>query len=411
MKKPMTSYPKEKIRVVLLEDIHPAASAAFRKAGYQQIERLKRSANGEELLGIVREAHILGIRSKTQLEASVLAEAGKLMAVGCFCIGTNQVDLSAATERGIPVFNSPYSNTRSVAELVIAESIMLMRRIPERSEAAHAGQWLKDARRSYEVRGKVMGIVGYGHIGSQVSVLAEALGFKVIFYDIAPVLPLGNARAVRSLPELLRAADVVTLHVPGGRGTEGMISARAIRQMKKGAVLLNLARGGVVDTQALKTALESGHLGGASVDVHPVEPKANSDRFASPLQGLPNVLLTPHIGGSTQEAQQQIALDVSGKLLSYLETGNTTNSHSVPALSLPVQENSHRILHIHWNRPGVLSAINAALSTAGINITGQYLATNERIGYVVLDVDSNSSRKALEHLREVPHTLRSRVLY
>jgi D-3-phosphoglycerate dehydrogenase len=406
-----TSYPKDKIKVVLLEDIHPAAVSAFRKAGYTDITKLKRSAAGAELDAIVRDAHILGIRSKTQLTQAVLDQAGKLLAVGCFCIGTNQVDLDRATEKGIPVFNSPYSNTRSVAELVLAEAIMLLRRIPARSEAAHAGRWLKDARGSYESRGKVMGIVGYGHIGSQVSVLAESLGFQVVFHDIAPVLPLGNARPLRSLAELLKVSDVVTLHVPGGSGTDNLINARNLKTMKKGAILLNLARGTVVDTAALKAAIESGQIGGASVDVHPVEPKANDDRFDSPLQGLPNVILTPHIGGSTQEAQQQIGLDVAGKLLSFLESGTTINSHSVPELSLPSHENSHRILHIHWNKPGVLSAINAKLSEHNINIVGQYLSTNAKIGYVVLDVDQRSSRKAFDQLREVAHTIRSRVLY
>ncbi len=406
-----TSYPKEKIKVVLLEDIHSVAAAAFRKAGYTDIVRMKRAANGAELDAIVRDAHILGIRSKTHLSAEVLEKAGKLLTVGCFCIGTNQVDLVQATEKGIPVFNSPYSNTRSVAELVIAESIMLLRRIPERSNAAHEGRWLKDAKGSYESRGKVMGIVGYGHIGSQVSVLAESLGFNVIFYDVSPVMPLGNARPVRNLQELLRKADVVTLHVPGGSGTDNLMSAKNIMLMKKGAILLNLARGKVIDVAALKSSLKSGHLGGASVDVHPVEPKSNADRFESPLQGLPNVLITPHIGGSTQEAQQQIGLDVSGKMLSFLETGTTINSHSVPELSLPVHENSHRILHIHWNKPGVLSAINACLSQANINIVAQHLSTNARIGYVVLDVDKKSSGKAFGYLKKVPNTIRSRVLY
>jgi D-3-phosphoglycerate dehydrogenase len=406
-----TSYPKERIRVVLLEDIHPGAARAFRKAGYTNIVRLKRTATGEELARILREAHILGIRSKTQLTDRVLDAADKLLAVGAFCIGTNQVNLELATERGIPVFNSPYSNTRSVAELVVAQAIMLLRRIPERSTAAHGGRWMKDAVRSFEARGKVLGIVGYGHIGSQVSVLAEALGFQVIFHDIEPKLPLGNARAVRSLPELLDQADVVTLHVPGGAGTDNLMGPKALARMKKGAILLNLARGTVVDTEALAEGLKAGRIGGASVDVHPVEPKANQDAFENALQGLPNVILTPHIGGSTQEAQEAIGLDVAGKLLAFLETGATVNSHSVPALSLPVHRGSHRILHIHANRPGVLGAINGALSAAGANITAQYLATNERIGYVVLDVDARGSRKLMKELREIPDTIRTRMLY
>lgn len=406
-----TSFPRERVKVVLLEDIHAGAARAFRKAGYKDIVRLTRTATGQELSRIVREAHILGIRSKTKLSKEVLEQADKLLAVGCFCIGTNQVHLPTATAKGIPVFNAPYSNTRSVAELVVAQAIMLLRRIPERSTAAHAGRWMKDAKRSFEARGKTLGIIGYGHIGSQVSVLAESLGFKVMYHDVAPVLPLGNAMPARNLKALLEASDVVTLHVPGGSGTDNLMGPKAIASMKKGAILLNLARGTVVDTEALKAALASGKLGGASVDVHPVEPKANQDAFENALQGLPNVILTPHIGGSTQEAQAAIGQDVSNKLLSFIESGRTINSHSVPPLNLPKHDGSHRILHIHSNRPGVLSAINGALGKANANITGQFLATNEAIGYVVLDVDAKRSRSLIKALQEVDGTIRTRMLY
>lgn len=407
----LTSFPKEKIRIVLLEDVNRSAATAFRKAGYSRIERRNGAASGPDLRALVRDAHVLGIRSKTRLTADHLAPSNRLLAVGCFCIGTNQVDLRAARLAGVPVFNSPYSNTRSVAELVLAEAVLLMRRVPERNAAAHGGRWLKDAKGSFEVRGKTLGIVGYGHIGSQVSVLAEGLGFNVCYYDIEPKLPLGNARPVRNLHELLRASDAVTLHVPGGEGTANMIDARVLRAMKKGAVLLNLSRGSVVDIPALREVLQSGHLRGAAVDVFPVEPKILRDEFESPLRGLPNVILTPHIGGSTQEAQQMIGTDVAGRLIDFLDRGATTGSHSVPSLRLPRQEDTHRILHIHRNRPGVLGAINASLSAAHVNILGQYLKTDPDIGYVVLDVDAKGSRKALGRLKEVEHTIRTRLLY
>jgi D-3-phosphoglycerate dehydrogenase len=407
----MTSFPRERIKVLLFEDIHNGAVQAFRNAGYTQVTKLTRSASGDELHKLIKDAHVIGIRSKTQIREEQFAAAKKLLAVGCFCIGTNQVDLNAATIEGVPVFNSPYSNTRSVAELVLAESIMLMRRIPERNAAAHQGRWLKDAKGSNEVRGKTLGIIGYGHIGSQVSVLAESLGLNVLYYDVDPKLPLGNAVTAGKLNDLLKQSDIVTLHVPGGSGTELLMGEKEFAQMKRGAVFLNLARGTVVDIPALVKSLKSGRIRGAAVDVFPVEPKSKQDEFYSELRGLHNVILTPHIGGSTREAQASIGLDVSQKLIQFLETGTSTGSHSIPALRLPRQEKTHRILHIHENKAGVLGEINARLSDTGINILGQYLKTNAQIGYVVLDVDSKTSKRALSKLKEVPHTIRTRILY
>jgi D-3-phosphoglycerate dehydrogenase len=334
-----------------------------------------------------------------------------LLAIGAFCIGTNQIDMNAAIENGIAVFNSPFSNTRSVAEIVIAQCINLMRRIFEKSSAAHKGSWLKDSLDSYEVRGKVLGIVGYGHIGSQISVLAENLGMKVIFFDIEPKLSLGNAIPVRTLDELLKQSDIVTLHVPGLPSTKNLIDTKRIKQMKKGSVLINYSRGDVIDLEAAKSALLDKHLYGLAVDVFPVEPQNNQETFSTVLQGLNNVILTPHIGGSTQEAQENIGLDVAGKLISFLETGSSTGSLSVPALSLPVQTDTHRLLHIHKNVPGVLSEINGLLSRMNVNILGQYLKTNPQIGYVVLDIDKNTSDSVLDELRKVKNTIRVRNLY
>lgn len=359
----------------------------------------------------IRNVHILGIRSKTQVTARVLAAAPKLQAIGCFCIGVNQVDLDTATRNGVVVFNAPYSNTRSVAELVIGSSIMLIRRIPDKNKAAHDGIWLKDAKGSYELRGKTLGIIGYGNIGSQVSVLAESLGMKVIFYDVETKLPLGNAEDAKSLKELLARADVVTLHVPETPLTKNLINKNNLKLFKKGAILLNYARGEVVDLEALRRYLLEGHLAGAALDVYPVEPEKNGDPFRTPLQDVPNVILTPHIGGSTEEAQQNIGEDVSAKLFNYLEKGITFGSHTVPALALPPQAGSHRILHIHDNVPGVLSEINTRLSDNRINILSQYLKTNESIGYVVLDVDKSISNRAMHLLREVKGTIKVRVLY
>lgn len=406
-----TSYPKEKINILLLENVSETAVAAFKKAGYTQVQKLAKALPETELISAVKSAHILGIRSKTMVTDAVLEAATKLQAIGCFCIGVNQVDLDAATNRGVAVFNAPYSNTRSVAELVIGAAIMLIRRIPDKNRAAHEGTWLKEASGSYELRGKTLGIIGYGNIGSQVSVLAEALGMKVIFYDVETKLPLGNASDARTLKDLLAKADVVTLHVPETDHTRNLLHKGNLKYCKQGAVIINYARGEVIDLQALAKGLESGRIGGAAVDVFPVEPEKNGDRFTTPLQGLSNVLLTPHIGGSTEEAQHNIGDDVSSKLLQYLEKGITLGSHTVPALSLPPQAGSHRILHIHENVPGVLSEINGQLSRHKINIVGQYLKTNEAIGYVVVDVDKQLSNRAAQLLRSVPNTVKVRLLY
>ncbi|GAB4091998.1 phosphoglycerate dehydrogenase [Flaviaesturariibacter terrae] len=406
-----TSYPKEKINILLLENVSEKAVENFRRAGYTQVRKLTRALPEEELLAEIRQCHLLGIRSKTQLTTRVLEGAERLQAVGCFCIGVNQVDLAAATERGIAVFNAPYSNTRSVAELVIGAAIMLIRRVPDKNRAAHEGIWLKEASGAYELRGKTLGIIGYGNIGSQVSVLAEALGMKVLFYDIETKLPLGNASDARSLKALLAASDVLTLHVPETAETRNLLNKTNIKWLRKGAIVINYARGEVIDLPALRKAIESGAVGGAAVDVFPVEPEKNGDRFETPLQGLPNVLLTPHIGGSTEEAQVNIGEDVSNKLLQYLEKGVSLGSHTVPALALPPQEGAHRILHIHRNVPGVLSQINGQLSQHRINIVGQYLKTNEAIGYVVVDVDKQLSKRALSLLKEVPETVKVRLLY
>lgn len=406
-----TSYPKEKIRILFLENISDAAVRNFRQHGYVKVDKISKALSEEQLAEEIKDVHILGIRSKTQVTARILAAAKKLQAIGCFCIGVNQVDLRSATKNGVVVFNAPYSNTRSVAELVIGASIMLIRRIPDKNKAAHDGIWMKEAKGSYELRGKTLGIVGYGNIGSQVSVLAEALGMKVIFYDVETKLPLGNAVDAKSLKELLSHADVVTLHVPETPQTRNLINRNNLKYFKKGAILINYARGEVVDLEALRKHLLEGHIGGAAIDVFPEEPEKNGDPFRTPLQDLPNVLLTPHIGGSTEEAQQNIGEDVSVKLYNFLEKGITFGSHTVPALALPPQEGSHRILHIHDNIPGVLSEINTRLSQNRINILSQYLKTNEEIGYVVLDVDKSISARAMQLLREVKGTIKVRVLY
>jgi D-3-phosphoglycerate dehydrogenase / 2-oxoglutarate reductase len=406
-----TSYPKEKINVLLLENISEITVRNFQKSGYTQVQRLTKALPEEELINAIKNVHLLGIRSKTQITPAVLDAASKLQAIGCFCIGVNQVNLNAATDHGVAVFNAPYSNTRSVAELVIGAAILLIRRIPDKSIAAHKGIWMKEASGSYELRGKTLGIIGYGNIGSQVSVLAEALGMKVIFYDVETKLPLGNATDVRTLKDVLSKSDVVTLHVPDTPQTKNLINKNNIKYFKQGSILINYARGEVIDLPSLRKAIESKQIAGAAIDVFPQEPEKNGDPFETVLQGLPNVLLTPHIGGSTEEAQQNIGEDVSNKLLSYLEKGITLGSHTVPALSLPPQEGSHRILHIHENVPGVLSNINTELSKHKINIVGQYLKTNESIGYVVVDVDKQLSSRAKQLLTEVPNTIKVRLLY
>ena len=406
-----TSYPKEKIRILFLENISDAAVKHFRQHGYVQVEKISKALTEEELVHVIKDVHILGIRSKTQITSKVLEAARKLQAIGCFCIGVNQVDLKAATKNGVVVFNAPYSNTRSVAELVIGLAIMLIRRIPDKNKAAHEGIWMKEAKGSYELRGKTLGIIGYGNIGSQVSVLAESLGMKVLFYDVETKLPLGNATDARSLKELLKKSDVVTLHVPETAQTTNLINKTTLKNFKQGAILINYARGEVVDLDALRKHITEGKISGAAIDVFPWEPEKNGDRFQTPLQDLPNVILTPHIGGSTEEAQQNIGEDVSAKLYNFLEKGITFGSHTVPALALPPQEGSHRILHIHNNVPGVLSEINTRLSKHNINILGQYLKTNDSIGYVVLDVNKNISAHALQLLREVKGTIKVRMLY
>jgi D-3-phosphoglycerate dehydrogenase len=409
--KETTSYPKEKINILFLENINIAAAKKFNDAGYASVKRISGALSESELIKEIKNVHLLGIRSKSKITSEVLCHAAKLQAIGCFCIGVNQVDISAATKKGIAVFNAPYSNTRSVAELVIASSIMLIRKIPDKNRAAHEGKWLKDSTGSHELRGKTLGIIGYGNIGSQVSVLAESLGMKVIFYDTETKMPLGNAEDKSSLKELLRLADIVTLHVPDLPATRNMINRVTLKYCKKTAIIINYARGNVVDLFALKNSLVNNDLGGAAIDVYPDEPEKNGDAFVTPLQGLSNVILTPHVGGSTEEAQQNIGEDVSGKLFNYLEKGITTGSHTIPALSLPPQEGTHRILHIHKNVPGVLSEINTQLSLHKINILAQYLKTNDEIGYVVLDVSKNISGNALELLKKVKETIKVRLLY
>jgi D-3-phosphoglycerate dehydrogenase len=406
-----TSYPKEKIRILFLENISDAAVRNFSKHGYVQIDKINKAMTEEEIIKEIRDVHILGIRSKTHITSNVLEAAKKLQAIGCFCIGVNQVDLVSATKHGVVVFNAPYSNTRSVAELVIGAAIMLIRRIPDKNKAAHEGYWMKESKGSYELRGKTLGIIGYGNIGSQVSVLAEAVGMKVIFYDVETKLPMGNAEDAKSLKELLKKADVVTLHVPETRQTKNLINKSNLKYFKKGSVLINYARGEVVDLEALSNTLSYGQISGAAIDVYPWEPEKNGDKFQTPLQNIPNVILTPHIGGSTEEAQQNIGEDVSMKLFNFLEKGITNGSHTVPALSLPPQEGAHRILHIHNNVPGVLSEINGQLSKHNINILAQYLKTNDEIGYVVLDVDKKLSSQAFQLLKEVKQTIKVRLLY
>jgi D-3-phosphoglycerate dehydrogenase / 2-oxoglutarate reductase len=411
---PETSFAKNKMKVVLLEGIHLSAVEAFKTDGYTDVEYFEKSMPEGELIEAVRDAHLAGIRSVTQLTAKVFAAAHRLIAVGCFGIGTNQVDLEAAQQRGVAVFNAPFSNTRSVAELVLAEIILLMRGIPMRNAAAHRGQWLKTASGSREARGKTLGIVGYGHIGTQVGVLAESLGMQVVFYDIEMKLAMGNARQMPTLESLLAISDVVTLHVPQTPQTAKMIDTAALGCMKKGAGLVNAARGSVVDIDALVEALQSKHIGGAALDVFPKEPKGVHDEFISPLRGMDNVILTPHVGGSTIEAQRDIGIEVSGKLLKYSNNGSTLGAVNFPEVSLPAHPGQHRLLHIHRNQPGVLSNVNSIFSEQRINIAGQYLQTNSKIGYVVIDIETEEravSQKLRRQLDQVEGTIRTRVLY
>jgi len=407
-----TSLDKSKIKVLLLEGVHPSAVKLFENDGYSQVEYHEKSLPEAQLAKAVGSAYVLGIRSATQLTEPLLRQASKLIAVGCFCIGTNQVDLNAAQTMGIPVFNAPFSNTRSVAELVLAETIFLMRGVPQRNAIAHRGGWVKTASGSNEVRGKVLGIVGYGHIGTQVGLLAEALGMQVVYYDIETKLALGNAKAAESLGELLETADVLTLHVPETPQTHRMIGAAELARMKRGAKLINAARGTVVDIEALVAALDSEHIAGAALDVFPVEPKTAGEEFVSPLRGRDNLILTPHVGGSTAEAQQNIGIEVAGKLIKYSNNGSTLSAVNFPEVSLPEHPGQHRLLHIHRNQPGVLSEINAIFSKQKMNIVGQYLQTNPQIGYVVIDVDAKGEGLQVKRrLGQVGGTIRSRILY
>jgi D-3-phosphoglycerate dehydrogenase len=406
-----TSFPRSKIKILLFESISESAVQGFKAAGYTDVTRLSGALTENDLVEAVKGVHVLGIRSKSHITEKVIANADKLLAVGAFCIGTNQIDLKTATRHGVAVFNSPYSNTRSVAELVIGACVMLIRRIPEKNSAAHAGGWMKDASGSHELRGKTIGIIGYGNIGSQVSVLAEAFGLKVVYHDVVTKLPLGNARAAESLEEVLAASDIVTFHVPSDASTHNMVNASTLSKIKEGAILINYSRGDVADLDAVAEALKSGRISGAAVDVFPVEPEKNGERFSSPLQNLPNVLLTPHIGGSTEEAQVNIGHDVTARLLGYIESGMSDGSLTVPPVTLPQQDGTHRILHVHHNVPGVLSAINSHISDLGLNIVGQYLKTNEEIGYVILDFDQKLSGEACEALRSVKGTIKTRIVY
>jgi D-3-phosphoglycerate dehydrogenase len=406
-----TSLEKSKIRILLLEGVHQSALETFQKAGYTNIDYVKGSLPEAELIEKVKDAHFVGIRSRTQLTESVFAAAERLVAVGCFCIGTNQVDLNAAAVRGIPVFNAPFSNTRSVAELVLAESILLLRGIPAKSASCHRGGWMKSADNSFEIRGKVLGIVGYGSIGTQLGIMAESMGMDVIFYDIVTKLPLGNASQVGSLDELLGKADVVSLHVPETASTKWMMGEAQFSVMKQGSIFINAARGTVVDLDALAHVIKTEKLLGAAIDVFPVEPRSNTDEFISPLREFDNVILTPHVGGSTQEAQFNIGIEVAEKLATYSDIGTTLSAVNFPEVALPAHPNAHRILHIHENIPGVLSEINNVFSSNNINIMGQYLQTSDKIGYVVIDVAEDCSKKALEKVLQVNGTLRARVLF
>ncbi len=406
-----TSLSKDHIKVVLLEGIHPSAEEVFRKDGYTNIFTASKSLPQQELRDVLADANFLGIRSRTQVTEELLAFAPKLSAIGCFCIGTNQVDLDATTAKGIPVFNAPFANTRSVAELVLAEIILLLRGVPAKSAAAHRGEWLKSAVNSFETRGKILGIVGYGHIGTQIGILAENLGMKVQFFDIEKQLSLGNARPADSYQQLLKTSDVVTFHVPETEQTQNMMDQEAFSHLKDGAILVNASRGTVVDIDALADALQSGKVNGAAIDVFPKEPKSNQEEFVSRLREFDNTILTPHIGGSTKEAQINIGIEVSEKLVKYSNNGSTLSSVNFPEVGLPELVGKHRICHIHHNEPGILAKINDVFSTTGVNISAQYLQTNASVGYVVTDIDQTSSQEAFEALKQIKGTIKSRILY
>jgi len=405
------SLEKSKIRFLLLEGVHHSAVETLQRAGYHNIELHQKALPTEELKIAIADAHFVGIRSRSQLTAEIFEAAKKLVAVGCFCIGTNQVDLQAATRRGVAVFNAPFSNTRSVAELVIAEAILLLRGIAEKNAAAHRGVWLKTAANSFEIRGKTLGIIGYGNIGMQLGVIAEGLGMQVRFYDVVNKLPLGNARQVASLEQLLAGSEVVSLHVPENTSTRNMIGAAELAHMKQGSILINASRGTVVDIDALAASLADGSLGGAAIDVFPVEPRSNDDEFVSPLRQFDNTFLTPHIGGSTMEAQANIGAEVAEKLARYSDNGTSTSSVNFPEVALPAHEGSHRLLHIHHNVPGIMGAINRVFSENNLNVSAQYLQTNDAIGYVVIDIDAEYSDMALARLAGIEGTIRSRVLF
>jgi D-3-phosphoglycerate dehydrogenase len=405
-----TSFPKSEIKILLLENIHPVAQEAFAAEGFQ-VEMVKGALSEAELATRIRDVHVLGIRSKTHITARVLDEARRLLAIGAFCIGTNQIDLAHANRRGAPAFNAPFSNTRSVAELILAEIVMLSRHLGDRVREVHAGQWKKVAVGSHEVRGKTIGIVGYGHIGSQIGVLAEAFGMRVVFYDIVAKLPMGNNRATSKLEDVLAEADFVTLHVPETPQTKNMIGHDELAHMKRGACLLNASRGTVVEIEALAAALKSGHIGGAAVDVYPSEPEANSDGFQTPLRGLPNMILTPHIGGSTEEAQEAIGKEVSAALIKFINQGATTGAVNFPQVELPITKGAHRILNIHRNVPGVLRDINKIVSDMNANIRAQLLATDPDIGYLIVDLDQDVSQDVKRAIAALPTSIKTRILF
>ncbi|MFO4721750.1 phosphoglycerate dehydrogenase [Vibrio cholerae] len=405
------SLEKDRIKILLLEGLHPSSVEVLQAAGYSNIEYHKGSLEEAELIEAIKDVYFVGIRSRSNLTEKVINAAEKLVAIGCFCIGTNQVDLNAAAKRGIPVFNAPFSNTRSVAELVLGEILLLLRGIPEKNALAHRGIWKKSADNSYEARGKRLGIIGYGHIGTQLGIIAENLGMHVYFYDIESKLSLGNATQVHTLSELLNKCDVISLHVPETAGTKNMMGAEEFARMKPGAIFINAARGTVVDIPALCNALESGHIAGAAIDVFPEEPASNKEPFESPLMKFDNVILTPHVGGSTQEAQENIGIEVAGKLAKYSDNGSTLSSVNFPEVSLPEHRSCSRLLHIHANRPGILTQINTIFAEEGINIAAQYLQTTAEIGYVVIDVETARSEEALTKLKAIDGTIRARILH
>lgn len=411
MSQTTTSFDKDRIKIVLLEGIHPSAEKVFNNEGYSNIFTAAKSLPKDELISTLSDAHFLGIRSRTQVTPELLAHSPKLAAIGCFCIGTNQVDLAATKIKGIPVFNAPFANTRSVAELVLAEMILLLRGIPAKNAAAHRGEWLKSASNSFETRGKILGIVGYGHIGTQIGILAENLGMKVQFFDIENKLSLGNARAAESYHQLLATSDVVSFHVPETALTKNMMDKTAFEHLKPGAILINASRGTVVEIEALDQALKNERVLGAAIDVFPVEPKSNQEEFLSPLRAHDNVILTPHIGGSTKEAQANIGIEVSEKLVKYSDNGSTLSSVNFPEAALPAHTGKHRICHIHHNEPGILARINDVFSSNNVNISAQYLQTDDKLGYVVTDIDLASSDKVFEVLKTIPGTIRTRILY